>query len=96
MLTIDMIREKAKPLAIKYGVKHIDLFGSYANGNATEESDVDLLVEFKDLPRVGIGEILGLEGLLAEAFGKPVDVVTIPLARPDRLFIKQTEVIYNV
>ncbi|MDR0937681.1 MAG: nucleotidyltransferase domain-containing protein [Oscillospiraceae bacterium] len=96
MLTIDMIREKAKPLAIKYGVRSITLFGSYANGNATEESDVDLLVQFNEPPLASICEVLGFEHCLADAFGKSVDVVPLPIARPDRLYIERTEAIYNV
>ena len=41
--TIDEIREKVKPIAEKYGIEKVWLFGSYARGEATEESDVDLL-----------------------------------------------------
>ncbi|MDR0936231.1 MAG: nucleotidyltransferase domain-containing protein [Oscillospiraceae bacterium] len=95
LLTIDTIREKTKPLAEKYNVKHIDLFGSYANGNATEESDVDLLVEFNEPPRVSMMKIMGLLESLMEVLGKSVDIVTVPIVRPDRLYIEQTEEIYN-
>ena len=36
MLTIEIIKQKIAPLAEKYQVAKIDLFGSYANGNMTE------------------------------------------------------------
>jgi predicted nucleotidyltransferase len=96
MLTLETIREKLEPLAIKYDVKHIDLFGSYANGNATEESDVDLLVEFFEPKLKSIAHTMGLLEESMEKLGKSVDIVTLPIARPDRLYIPKTEEIYNV
>ena len=43
MFTIEEIREKVIPIAKKYDVKKISLFGSYARGEADEKSDVDFL-----------------------------------------------------
>ena len=37
--TIEEIKDKVTPIAQKYGVKRISLFGSYARGEATENSD---------------------------------------------------------
>ena len=42
---IESIRKIVSPIARKYGVKRVYLFGSYAKGLATEKSDVDLLIE---------------------------------------------------
>lgn len=44
VLTIDSIKEQIAPIARKYGVDSIYVFGSYARGEATGDSDVDLLV----------------------------------------------------
>ena len=41
--TLDEIKQKAIPIAIEYGVNSMSLFGSYARGEATENSDVDFL-----------------------------------------------------
>lgn len=43
MFTIEEIKEKAVPIAKKYGVKKFSLFGSYARGDADEKSDVDFI-----------------------------------------------------
>lgn len=43
--TIDEIRDKVIPLAKKYGVRRMWLFGSYARGEADAQSDVDFLVD---------------------------------------------------
>ena len=45
MYTIETIREKVIPIAKKYGVKKISLFGSYARGDADEQSDIDFLFD---------------------------------------------------
>lgn len=42
---IEEIAERVRPIAERYGVGKIYLFGSYARGEATEESDIDLLVD---------------------------------------------------
>ena len=49
MLTIEEIRDKITPICQKYGVKSAYLFGSYARGEATEKSDVDIRIEQGDL-----------------------------------------------
>ena len=48
MFTIEEIRQKATPIAKKYGVKKLSLFGSYARGDADEESDVDFIFADSD------------------------------------------------
>ena len=45
MLEINEIREKVTPVAKSFGIKSVSLFGSYAKGEATEESDVDIYIE---------------------------------------------------
>lgn len=43
--SIDSIRNRLKPVFAAYGVDQAVLFGSYANGCATPESDVDIIVD---------------------------------------------------
>ena len=75
ILTLEQISEIVKPIALKYQVESIYLFGSYARGEATEDSDLDFLVfggsNFK------LTNIFALAEDLREAFNKPVDVFEI-------------------
>ena len=50
MPTLDMIQQAVHQAVTEYPVKRVELFGSYANGTADEESDVDFLVEFSENP----------------------------------------------
>ena len=43
--TLEEIKAKAIPIAKKYGVKKLSLFGSYARGEADEKSDLDFLYD---------------------------------------------------
>jgi predicted nucleotidyltransferase len=42
------LRRKKKDIQSRYPVKNIALFGSYARGEQTSESDIDLMVEFSE------------------------------------------------
>ena len=43
--TINEIKNKTNPIAKAYGIGRMSLFGSYARGEATDDSDVDLYIE---------------------------------------------------
>ena len=43
--SIDEISRRVAPVAKSYGLPAVYLFGSYARGEATPESDIDLLVD---------------------------------------------------
>ena len=45
MLTIDEIRKAVCKIGKRYGIKNAYLFGSYAKGTASENSDVDLMID---------------------------------------------------
>ena len=80
--TLDEIRDIVSRLARQYGAKRVYLFGSYARGEMTEASDIDL--------RIDKGEIRGfqLAGLLLDledSLGVPVDLV--PTTSLDQHFL---------
>ena len=75
-LTIEQIREAVLPIAQKYSLRAVFLFGSYARGTATADSDVDLLI---DTAGTSIRSLLDLGAVLCEledALGKRVDLIT--------------------
>ena len=43
--TINEIRNKITPIAKEYGIGKMSLFGSYARGEAKDDSDVDFYIE---------------------------------------------------
>ncbi len=67
-------------------------FGSYAEGNQTEKSDLDMIVEFSETPT--LIELVRIEEELSELLGVKVDLLTeesiSPFIKP---YIKEVEVI---
>lgn len=75
VLSLNKIKEIVKPIALKYQVKEIYLFGSYARGEANDESDLDFLVFGGENFKLTL--IFSLAEELREAFQKNVDVFEI-------------------
>ncbi|MCD8347181.1 MAG: nucleotidyltransferase domain-containing protein [Lachnospiraceae bacterium] len=84
ILSIEKIIRMVEPIARKYKVEAIYLFGSYARGEATKESDLDFLVfggeNFK------LTMIFALAEELREIFHKDVDVFEINEVNADSAF----------
>jgi uncharacterized protein len=74
-----LLRSKKEHLFSVYPLSSMALFGSYADGTATETSDVDILVEFSR--PVGF-EFIDLSIELESLLKKPVDLVTRQAIKP--------------
>jgi predicted nucleotidyltransferase len=77
---------KVTPILRPYA-NRISVFGSYARGDATAESDIDLLIALKPAdtrPVLGLFEFIKLEEKLAKKLGCEVDLVTEEGLNPRR------------
>jgi predicted nucleotidyltransferase len=64
------------------GVRHAALFGSVARGDATPESDIDILVELEPDAPIGVYEYVAITHYLADLFPVPVDVANRSSLKP--------------
>lgn len=71
-----MRREKILPIFKQHDVVQAAVFGSVARGEATEKSDIDLLVTLPDTK--SLLDLVRLELDLQDALGRKVDVLTYP------------------
>ncbi|AEF95421.1 DNA polymerase beta domain protein region [Desulfotomaculum nigrificans CO-1-SRB] len=76
MLNIETIKAKVVPILKNYGVNRAYLFGSFARGEQTEDSDIDLLVEYAPGVSKSIFKVVELKYELEEALQRKVDIVT--------------------
>ena len=74
------IREKLPELRQRFRVKSLGVFGSYVKGQQTEESDLDLLVEFYETP--GLLRFIAMENYLSDLLGVKVDLVMKDALKP--------------
>ena len=63
-----------RELRERFGVKSLRLFGSVARDEASEQSDVDVLVDFDETP--SLFGFLRLRGYLRDLLGAKVDLIT--------------------
>jgi predicted nucleotidyltransferase len=77
----DIIRDHKRELADDFGVSEIGIFGSVVRGEARDDSDIDVLVEFNR--PIGLIRFMSLEYYLEQLFGGvKVDLVAKKALKP--------------
>jgi len=71
---LKVLDENRSEISSRFGVASLSLFGSVARDEASDDSDIDILVTFVNTP--GIFGFLELKGYLESLFQCPVDLVT--------------------
>jgi len=85
MLSIEEIKSYILPVVKKYPVEKVILFGSYARGDASDKSDVDLIVESRG--RLRNRKIFALGGELLGVLPVRVDVYDIlEISNPSAMY----------
>lgn len=74
MSELEKIKEKIKPVAKKYNLVYVWVFGSYAKKKQKKDSDIDIIVRTEDV--VGGFKIVEVKFALEEALKKQVDIIT--------------------
>jgi predicted nucleotidyltransferase len=81
--TLEQIKELVEPIAQKYKLKTLWVFGSYARGEATEDSDVDFLMDYTDSTIGNIFDFSDIVTDLEQTFKRDIDLIsTLTLFSP--------------
>lgn len=67
-------REKIVEICERNDIEFCALFGSFARGEANDESDIDLLVKFSK--PIGLFDFVGVEQEFESALGRKIDLAT--------------------
>lgn len=86
------IKKHKAELEEKYKVSEIGVFGSFVRGSQKRRSDIDILVDFVELPDVFL--LIDLEDYLRKILKKKVDLVRKGAIRPELKKIISKEVVY--
>jgi len=74
------LRQQLSTLAERYGVETLVVFGSYVRDEQKEDSDLDLLVTFREEP--SLLTFIAIENYLSDALGVKVDLVMKDSLKP--------------
>ncbi len=77
---IGKLRKNKPVVEKKYGVKNLEVFGSYIRGEQKKGSDLDILVEFHQT--IDIFKYIELENFLSKKIGVKVDLVMKDTLKP--------------
>ncbi len=78
----------------RLGVRHIALFGSAARGQATEASDIDILVDLQPDAPIDVFAYVGLTQFIEDLFPVPVDVANHARLKPHVRPSAEREAVY--
>lgn len=70
---IDVLRDNTEDSLSKYKARIRGIFGSFARGEESESSDIDILVDFRE--GADLFDLVGLSMFLEEKLHRPVDIV---------------------
>ena len=74
------ICRKIKPILKKNGVVRAGIFGSYARGEQTKKSDIDILIKYRG--KMNLLDLMGLELEIKKVLHRKVDLVTYKYIYP--------------
>ncbi len=94
MLSVQKIIDNMAVVAKEYPIERAELFGSYANGQSTAASDVDIIMEFST-PQVSLLMLNDIRYRLEELLQTKVDLVHGPLPADGLLEIDRRITLYG-
>lgn len=95
MTTEEISREKLAEICRRNDIRYLGVFGSFARGEATSDSDVDLLVRFSS--RKSLLDLVRIEHEIEEALGREVDLLTEASISPHlrEQILQETRAVYE-
>lgn len=88
---LQILRQHKPELQRKYPISRLGVFGSYARGEATEKSDIDIAVEING--PMGLN-FVAMANEIEELFGIKTDVVPKRSIKPQYLPYVEKDIVY--
>jgi len=77
---LEILRQQIPMLTERYSVEKLEVFGSYVRSEQKKDSDLDILVTFKEVP--GLLTYIAIENYLSDLLGIKVDLVMKDSLKP--------------
>lgn len=73
---INIPKDSVITFCSRHGIRRLSFFGSVLREDFSQDSDIDVLVEFEPEQRIGLIQLARLENGLGEILGRKVDLNT--------------------
>ena len=93
MNAVEILKRNEDKIKKTFNVTRIGVFGSFARGEGGKESDVDILVEFREGFKT-FDNYMELKFFLEDLFSRRIDLVTVNALKPQLKEDILQEVIY--
>lgn len=80
---LNKLKEIKPQLYTDFYIKNLGLFGSYVRGENSENSDIDILVEYDETKAFSLFTLIKLEDFLTKLFNIKVDLINKKSIKPD-------------
>ena len=87
---------RLEPLCDKWQVRELTAFGSVLREDFGEDSDIDLLVSFREGARWSLLDMVLMEEEFSAALGRPVDLVSRRAVEDSRNYIRRRSILSSV
>ncbi len=77
---LEILRGQIPMLSERYGIEQLEVFGSYVRDEQKKDSDLDLLVTFREVP--SLLTYIAIENYLSDLLGVKVDLVMKDALKP--------------
>ena len=93
----DAIKKSVVEVLQQFDIKKAGFFGSIVNGTFSEESDIDIIIEFNDRNNKSLLDLIELKNVLEEKTSFKIDLITYDSVNPalKDYILKNNEIIYG-
>ena len=91
--SIEIPQHKIAQFCQRWGIHELAFFGSVLRDDFTPESDIDVLVSFRDGKRFSFSDLANMEQELEAILGRPVDVGTRRSVEEDENYIRRKAIL---
>lgn len=88
-------KDYIKQFCEKWDIKELSIFGSVSIQSDNEQSDIDILIEFKDKFKNGLLEFIEIKQLLENYFHKKVDLLTLSGLINSKNTVRKNNILMN-
>lgn len=92
-INIDIPKEKIAEFCRKWKVREFSFFGSVLRHDFQPESDIDILVTFRDDAKHTLFDLVHMKNELKQIFGREVDFVTRRSIESSRNYIRRKAIL---